>query len=56
MASYHINEEIAPIWGNLSPITYILYQDICLVNQCHSLQSIRWTDHQRVMEHISKGY
>ena len=35
--------KIAPILNNLSPITYIFYQDIKSIHQCHRLQSSGWT-------------
>ena len=53
MASYHINYDMAPILGNISPITYILYQYMRLVYQRHSLQSSSWMAHYRMTGHIS---
>ena len=40
-------------WGDLSPITYVLYQDISLVHQCHRLYYSGWKSHQHVMGNIS---
>ena len=39
-----------------SPFIYDLYYNIRAYHQRHRLQSIGWTAHQRVTEHISTGY
>ena len=52
MVSYHINWGIAPNWGNISPITYFLCQDICLVHQHHPIHYRRCNSHQRVAGNI----
>ena len=46
------NYEIAPIWGNLSLITYVLYQDIRLLHQRHRLQSSGWTNSYISRAHV----